>query len=269
MNRSTTHCHDRGHELGGDAHRDREGEEQRVEQRLVEGDVEDEDGDREHAGDAHEERREFAQPLLERGGAGAFGEPGRDAAKRCRQAGCDHDAASGALVHDRAHEGAGVEVDATGVRLRIHRLRDRHRLAREDRLVAFKRIDLEKAKIGWHDVAHREADDVAHDERRRVDQLIVPVAADERPVVDLRMERLDGALRPVLVEEAQQHADRDDRRDDDRVGGIAGEPRDRRTSQQQEEQRVPELSQQHAGGRDPVFPEHVAALALEQFGGLR
>ena len=208
-------------------------------------------------------RREPAQPLLECGRGRTFREPGCDATERGCEAGCDHHTASRPLVNDRPHEGARGEVDARAARLRLRGLRHRHRLAGEHGLVALQRVHVEQSHVGGDDVAHLEVDDIAGYERGRVDELIVTVAADECTVVNLGVQGFDRALRPVLVEEAQQHADGDDRGDDDRVGGIAGEPGYGRTAEQQQQQRVSELPEQHPERRDTVLSQHVAALALE------
>ena len=88
-------------------------------------------------------------------------------------------------------------------------------------------------------------------------------------MVDLRVQRLDSALCAVLVEEAQEDAEGDDRGDDEGVGRVARESRYGCAPEQQQEQRVAKLPQQHAEPGDPVYPQDVAALAREQFSGLR
>ena len=118
--------------------------------RPREGDVDHEDRDRQDAGHPDEQLRELVQPDLERGrGLGARAEPDRDLPERRRRARRDDDGAGRALVDDRAHERAGGEVDlgvAGGGGRR--RLRRRHRLAGEHRLVALEASRLEQAHVG-------------------------------------------------------------------------------------------------------------------------
>ena len=73
----------------------------------------------------------------------------------------DH-ALAGALVHDRAHEGTGRQVDR-GVRAGdgLRRLGRRHRLAGEDRLVAFELVGPDEPQVGRDHVADPQRDDVA------------------------------------------------------------------------------------------------------------
>ena len=74
-------------------------------------DVDDEDRDREDAGDLHEQLREAAQADLEGRLGLPLGESGRDLPEGRRLAGRDDDAATGALVHDRAHERARGQIE--------------------------------------------------------------------------------------------------------------------------------------------------------------
>ncbi len=152
----------------------------------------------------------------------------------------------GALVHDGAHEGARRQVERRVARLGDRgRLRDRQRLAGQDGLVAFELRGLDQPEVGGHDVADAQGDDVARDERCDVDAALLPVAPDERLVVDVAVQRRDGVRRAVLVDEPEPDAERDDRGDDRRVRRIAREARDGRRREQQQEQRVAQLPHEH------------------------
>ena len=71
------------------------------------------------------------------------------------------------------------------------------------------------------------------------------------------------SLRSILVDEAQQHADRNDGRDDDRIGRITREPGDRRATQEQQKEGVAKLAQQHPDRRHAVLSQHVGAPGFE------
>ena len=116
--------------------------------------------------------------------------------------------------------------------------------------------------------ADGEAHDVAGYQHDRVDKLIPAVATDHRAVVDLLMQRFHRALGAELVDEAEQDAHRHDRGDDHRVGWIAGESRDRRAGEQEQQQRVAKLADQHAGRGDAMLTEDVRPKYLEASGGL-
>jgi hypothetical protein len=77
-------------------------------------------------------------------------------------------------------------------------------------------------------------EDVAGNEVGDVDLGRAAVAVDGRQVADLRVQRLDRSLRPVLVQEAEPDAHRDDHADDQRLGVVTDEGRhDRRHHEQQ------------------------------------
>ena len=71
------------------------------------------------------------------------------------------------------------------------------------------------------------------------------VANDERGVVDLRMQRLDRLLGAELVHEAETDREGHDHADDHGARRIAGEPRDGGGREQQQEQRIAELTREH------------------------
>ena len=100
------HGHDGRHHLGGDAHGDGQGEEQRLDQRPRQRDVDDEDEDGQHGGDAEQEPREPRQPDLEGGLRLLLPQPGGDPAERRPRPGADDDAPGPSPGGRRAHEGA-------------------------------------------------------------------------------------------------------------------------------------------------------------------
>ena len=106
-------------------------------------------------------------------------------------------------MHDRPHEDTRGEIHTSGIRLRLGGLGHWERLPGEHRLVALEGVDLEEPHIGRDDVADTQADNVTRNQRDRVDELIQPIATDERAVVDFLVQRLHGVFRPVLVDKAQ------------------------------------------------------------------
>ena len=166
-------------------------------------------------------------------------------------------------MHDRPHEDARGEIHTGGIRLRLGGLGNRQRLPGEHRFVALEGVDLEQPHIGRDDIADAQADNVTRYQRDRVDELVQPIAPDEGTVMDLPVQRLNGAFRPILVDEAQKHAHRDDGGDDDRVGRITREPRNGCAAEQQQQERIAELAQQDASGGDAVLSEDVGASGLE------
>ena len=87
-------------------------------------------------------------------------------------------------------------------------------------------------------------------------------------VADLLVQRLDGLLRPVLVEEAEPHGQRDDHHDDDGRRRLAGEARHQRGDHQQGQQGVADLVQQDPPAAGPVRPQGVGPGDLESPRGL-
>ena len=118
-------------------------------------------------------------------------------------------AAPVAAAHERPHERARRQVERrVAGRVRVGRLGRDLRLAGQHGLVALELVDLEQAQVGRDDVADAQMHDVARHDLGDVDLGRLPVAIDEGEVADLRVQRLDGLLRAVLVEEAQADAHR-------------------------------------------------------------
>ena len=95
--------------------RDGQREQQGLEQRAGEGDVDHEDRDRQHRGDPDEQLGEAAQPGLEGRLGLLLAETHGDLAERRRRPGGDDDRPAGALVDDGAHERTRRQIDR-GVR---------------------------------------------------------------------------------------------------------------------------------------------------------
>jgi hypothetical protein len=260
---------DRRQQLRGDADRDRQGEQQRLKQRTGQGDVDDKDRGRQHRGDPYQQLGEAPQPRLERGLGLALAEPDGDLAERGQRAGGHHDPAPRALVDHGTHERARGQVDG-GVTSgdRVGRLDRRDGLAGQDGLVALQLVGLQQPQVGRDHIAHAQGHHVARHQVTHVQALLAAVAPDQGLVADACVQRGDRHLGAVLVDEAQPHAQDDDRGDDGPVGGVAGGGGDARGGQQQDQQRVAELAAQDPKGGHPVGGQHVAADTSQPAGGL-
>ena len=117
-------------------------------------------------------------------------------------------------------------------------------------------------------VADLDPDDVAGHQLGHVDRAGVAVAQRERRVPQLGVQRLDRALRAVLVEEAEPDAEPADQEDDERVGALADEGGGDRRREQQEEQRVAELPAQDGERARPVAAQRVRADLSQPPAGL-
>ncbi len=142
-------------------------------------------------------------------------------------------------------------------RARRRRLGGRHRLAGEHRLVALELVRLEQPHVGGDEFPDVQFDDVAGYELAHVELLPRTVAPHDHFVADIRVERRNRLLRPVLVHEPEPDAQRDDRGDDATVGAVAGRRRHRGRREEEDEQRVTQLPHQHPERGDPPGGEHV------------
>ena len=96
--------HDGWQQLGGDADRDGEGEQHRVDDGTTQRDVDHEDRDAEHPADLGQQPGEAGEAELELGLGVAFPEPDGDPPELGGRPGRDHHGVGAALVHDGSHE---------------------------------------------------------------------------------------------------------------------------------------------------------------------
>ena len=89
------------------------------------------------------------------------------------------------------------------------------------------------------------------------------IAQHERGVAELGVKRLDRALRAVLVEEAQPDAEADDRQDDRCVGALADEERGQGRSDQEDQQRIAQLTHEHRQRPGAVASQRVRPHLLQ------
>jgi hypothetical protein len=79
------------------------------------------------------------------------------------------------------------------------------------------------AEVSRDEAAQAQLDQITGNQPGHIDLDWVAVAYDDGPVADLRVQRLGGLLRPVLVGEAQLDRCGEDDADDQRVGALADE----------------------------------------------
>ena len=116
----------------------------------------------------------------------------------------------------------------------------------------------------------REFDHVPGDQLIDVDPDTVAVSANHRLVADARMQGRGGAFGAVLVDESEADADQEDHPDDERLGAVAEEERDRRGGGQQRQDRIVELTAQHRPHADPMGAKRIRAVSgepLDRLGG--
>jgi hypothetical protein len=120
-------------------------------------------------------------------------------------------------------------------------------------------VGLQQPQISGDQVPHAQRHHVAGHQVAHVQALLAPVAPDQGLVADACVQRRDRHLGAILVDEAQPHAQDDDRGDDGPVGRVASGGRDACRGQQQDQQRVAELAAKDPKGSHLVGGQHVAA----------
>ena len=255
---------DRGQQLRGDADRDGEGEQDGVDDRAAQGDVDHEDRDAEHPADLGQQPREAGEAELELGLGVAFTEPDGDPPELRRAApvatttasaapSCttvpmnrhDDSSASGAPVAT----GSGDFSAGTDSPVRIDSSHSRLLAVRSRRSAG----TIEPTPRCTMSPGTRCVTSTLTDSPSRV-------AGDL--VADLRVHRLRSAFGPVLVDEPETDRRRDDHPDDERVESLAHDPRHGRRSEQQPQQRAVQLAGQHRPRARMMRPHRVRTERL-------
>src|SRR6266536_3268523 len=167
------------------------------------------------------------------------------------------------VVCGRAAASSASLIASSSLPASVRRLTGRRRLAGQHRLLAFQTVRFKEPQIGRNDVAHPQPNDVAGHEPDDIDLLHLPVTVDERPPADLRVQRLDGLLGAVLIDEAEPDAEADDRQDDPGLCRLANRGRDDCGRKQEHEQEAAELPRQHAPEAGAMAAQDVRANLLE------
>ena len=123
--------------------------------------------------------------------------------------------------------------------------------------------------VGGHLVPRREEDEVAGDEFARRNPSLAPVADHGRRGRGHLAQGLDGALRAVLLHEAEDDREQHDHSDGNRLDPVTEEGRERRREEQDDDEYVLELFEQDRPRRDATGGlKLVRAEFIEAAGGL-
>ena len=219
---------DRRHHLGGHADRERDREEERLEQRAVEKDVDQQDEEDEGHDDPRDHQPEVADAPTELGLRRPRRQPLGDLAEGSFASGGDDDRGADPRLDGGPEEDAVARLGHTVRPLRKlpGDLFDRERLAGQRGLAHLKVLDVEQTGVRRHEVSCVELDDVAGDQVRDRQLLLLPVADDGGGGGDLLPDRLHRVTRLELHEEVQQHTEQDHRDDDQATDRVAQRDRD-------------------------------------------
>ena len=134
-------------------------------------------------------------------------------------------------------------------------LRGGQRFARQRGLIDLDRVAVQQARIGRHDVAQAQADDVARHQltRRRVDPLPIPL----HPGLDrqLGLERVDGVARLAFFPESDHGVGEQQNEDDEEVRPVPDHARQDHRHLDHPRDRSPEIAEE--------FQERVGLLFLD------
>jgi hypothetical protein len=122
---------------------------------------------------------------------------------------------------------------------------DRQRLASQGSLLDLQVDRLDKPGIGGNTVAGPQHDHVAWHQVTRRDLDLVTIAQHGGGRRGQLAQRLDRTLGAVFLHKAEQHCEQHDDRNDNRLDSMAQEGRERGSGEQDEDQNVAELLEQH------------------------
>jgi hypothetical protein len=246
------HGHHHGEELGGQSHRQRDGEEKRLENVATQKRIDKEHKEDEEYHHLQDQKAEPARAALEFGLGDASHQPGRNLAEFGGGPGGHHHGDSQAAHH------RGPAEDCHGFRPRVGRRRRslrlflaRERLAGEQRLVHEQISRGDQASVRGHQVARLQVDHVAHHRLPHRDLALLAIAEHGGHLGDLPSQPRGRRLRPVGLAEVQGHAQHDHQDDHRRADALTEGGRHRAGHQQDQDERIGQLMQQLAHGREP------------------
>jgi hypothetical protein len=232
-----------GEELRSDADRDREGEQDGIDDGAADDDVDHEDRDAEQATDLGQQPRKAGEADLKLRLRMTFPEPGGDPSELSSRPRRDHDGIGSAFVHDGSHKQTRRQLrERRAARHWLGRLVCGGRLTSQDGLVALQVARAEEADIGRHDRADAQVHDVAGHQVSDLDAYRRAVAGGSNILANLRVHCLGCLLGPILVHEPESDRGCDDHSDDQRIESLTHDPRHRSCCEQQPQQRVAELA---------------------------
>lgn len=144
------------------------------------------------------------------------------------------------------------------------------RLAGQRRLVHTQPGSLGQAQVCRHKIARLQRHHVAGHQVRGVGFTPVAAAQHLRPRAGQALQRGQGQVGTIFLDEADHRIEHDDDQDDDAVGDIPEQTGDDRRGDQDEDHEVLELAEEH--GERPAcapFGQDVGAMPEQTFAGLR
>lgn len=218
-------CDGRDHrqELGGEAHRERHGEQQRIEERPPQRHAHDKDAEDESERHPGDQQPEGPQITLERRGAFRRAQGRGGGAEHGRAAGPgDESQGLPALAHRSAEKGVrglrwALRADGAGMLLDWIRLAGQRGLRRGESRA------LQDQGVGGHDVARAHPDQVARHEALDGDRAEAAVAPSLRRERHGAAQCLGRADRVALLQRFEADREREDRDDDQAPDPVTGE----------------------------------------------
>ena len=262
---------DRRQQLGRQADRKGDGEEQRFEERPVQSDVHGEYADNEDQRDPADQHAEGADAVLEVGLGGPLGESAgnRPIARLCAGGG---DLGQPGAAHDARPEEGQPGPILVLARIEIARARVLERggrLAGERRLVHEQVVPLQQTGIRGNDVAGAQDHHVAANDVADEDLLLLTVSDHGGAQCQASLERGHGGLGAGLLDESQESAHGHDREDDPRLHAIADGEADQAGGDEDQDQRTGELAHEHGQRSAATFAaEGVGAVLAKSLGRL-
>jgi hypothetical protein len=259
---------DRGQQLGRQTDGQRDREQERLDHRSMEGDVQREHGERHHQHHAREQVAEARHRAIELGlgcaqlqalgdravlglATGAHDQHARDAAAH-RGA---HEDAVGALAERRRRiRDAGAFVDGVG-------FAGQHRFADEEI------VGLDQDAVAGHQAARGEHGDVSRHDFGESDRARSSIAHQRRLEFEPRAQAFERSSGAVLAPEAEQARHRDDREHHSGVGPLLQRARERGRGYEDQHQRTAELPSEHTQRRERARTRQlVASMARQPLG---
>ena len=262
---------DRGQQLGRQAHRERDGEEQRVEDRAVERHVDDEHGDHENRRDAEDQGAEGTDAALEVVLGRALGKPVRDlAVARARPGRRDHGVTGPADDAGAEEDQAVAVVVASGIEIAGARLLGGRRgLAGERRLVDVQVVGVDDPAVGRHDVSRSQVHEVAPHDIVDGDLQLLAVADDSRTQREPRLQGPDCRLRTCLLDEPEDGAHDHDCEDDRGVDLVADDQAHQARADEDEDERARDLGDEDREACAPSSSaDRIGTVGAEALGRL-
>ena len=245
--------HHHRQQFGREPHGQRDRKQERLQQRALECDVDEQREQHQQQGQPHDEHAKVARAGLERRRRRLQRQTGCDLAQCGRVAAAPDQHPGRTTDHRTAHEHRilGVQFPAWRTRCRCcwRRQRggvflDRVGLAGQLCLVDEEVVGLQHPGIGGHQVAGTQQHHVARNQLGHRELARRSVAQHGRGQRHFQRQPLGALPGTVLLHEIQRHAHEHDQRDDDGAGAIPGQCGQRAGGQQHQHQRVAQMGQE-------------------------